>query len=129
MKMKAESMKEESEKWEKETFRQRDEDADGYARVMREGDKLTRKEHKAEMSREWKSVVREVEPFKIEIEKEAPLEEKKEVKLTEEEEKEADDEKEEIEKEQEEEKKEAKMTEEEKKEKAESCEAGCASGM
>jgi hypothetical protein len=60
MKMKAESMKEESEKWEKETFRQRDEDTDGYARVMREGDRMTRTEHKVEMNREMKSVVREV---------------------------------------------------------------------
>jgi hypothetical protein len=53
-------MKEESEKWEKETFRQRDEDTDGYARVMREGDRMTRTEHKVEMNREMKSVVREV---------------------------------------------------------------------
>jgi len=75
-----------------------------------------------------KSIVREVEPFKVEIDSAEPLE-KKEAKKSAEEMEEEDEEKEEIEKEETEEKKIEKMSKEEKKIYLDSCENGCATGM
>lgn len=126
-KMKMESMKEKSEEWEKETFNSPTEN-DGYASAMREGDRIMRKEMRKMQKIEMKSIVREVEPFKVEIEKEEPLE-KKEAKKSAETIEEEDEEKEEIEKEESEEKKVSKMSDEEKKIYMDSCENGCATGM
>jgi len=77
---------------------------------------------------DYKSKVRMVEEFKVEIEKEEPLE-KKEAKKSAEQTEEDDEEKEEIEKEEAEAKKEETMTKEEKKEQEQSCEFGCANQM
>lgn len=74
---------------------------------------------------EYKSKVRVVEAFKVEIDEEKPLE-KKEAKKSAEQVEEEEEEKEEIEKEEAEAKKEESMTKEEKKEREQSCEFGCA---
>jgi hypothetical protein len=120
MKAKAESVKKTLDDSEAEGVKKpRDPENDGMAEALRKGDTIAREqkeeEEKAMKKVEYKSKVRMVEEFKVEIEKEEPLE-KKEAKKSAEQTEEDDEEKEEIEKEEAEAKKEESMTKEEKKE-------------